>query len=99
MNGSEFNAMNGLYERFTLDRHLAEIDEAEDEAERSLAQEGKIKMVFNCGPSSEKCKCECPDGLCEHQWDGPPHYEKNMGTATCSRCGMWAINHDIWVMP
>ena len=43
MNGSAFNAMNGLYERFTLDRHLAELDEAEDEADRNTARELTIK--------------------------------------------------------
>ena len=36
MNESTFNAMNGLYERFTLDRHLAEIDEAERNTARKL---------------------------------------------------------------
>ena len=38
-----FNAMNGLYERFTLDRHLAEIDEVEDGADRNTARELTIK--------------------------------------------------------
>jgi len=36
MNGSAFNAMNGLFERFTLDRHLAEIEEEEHNTARKL---------------------------------------------------------------
>jgi hypothetical protein len=54
--------------------------------------------VFKCGSSSEKCKCNCPIS-CEHLWDGEPHIENGFGTATCSKCGMWAINHDMWVLP
>ena len=50
MNGSAFNAMNGLYERFTLDRHLAELDEAEDEAERNTARKLTIQdYKKDCG--------------------------------------------------
>jgi hypothetical protein len=63
----------------------------------------KLK-VFICGPSSDKCKCTCSQddnsNNCEHKWDGPwtPEPDDN-GTrsVTCSRCGMSAINHDIWL--
>lgn len=65
--------------------------------------------VFVCGPSSGKCQCKCPDGPCEHKWDGthidiPCYDAKGIpymggGSVTCSRCGMAAIDHDIWVMP
>lgn len=40
-----------------------------------------------------------PPGYCkddEHVMDGPPHYENGMGTATCSKCGAWAINVDMF---
>ena len=61
--------------------------------------------VFTCGPSTATCKCECgrePLGPCEHQWDGPerifdPATEGHGATATCSRCGMDAMAHDMWV--
>ena len=56
-------------------------------------------QVFGCGPSSDQCTCQCPDGPCEHKWDGPVHNEPQMSTATCSKCGELAINHDLWVMP
>jgi hypothetical protein len=56
--------------------------------------------VASCGPSTGTCICECSTGgSCEHVWDGPWFMENNMGTATCSRCGMKAIDHDIWVLP
>jgi len=55
--------------------------------------------VIACGPSSKTCKCECPDGPCGHVWDGPPRVEGTMESATCSKCGMAAIDHDLWVSP
>jgi hypothetical protein len=65
------------------------------EEERSL-------MVFECGPSSEECECHCPDS-CGHQWDGEPVEYKTgnltCGTVTCSKCGMFASEHDVWVLP
>lgn len=47
------------------------------------------KLDVHICPPVEECK---PD---EHVWDGPPHYEQNMGTVTCSKCGAWAINVDM----
>ncbi len=49
------------------------------------------------------CRCECPDGPCEHQWDGP-WVEINLGggggdSVTCSRCGITAIGHDLRCLP
>ena len=67
-----------------------------------------------CGPSSAKCRCECgrDDGtgdrlqkpLCEHVWDGPGQEAVYLdggssSSVTCSRCGMSALSHDMWVMP
>jgi hypothetical protein len=57
--------------------------------------------VHVCGPQSAKCSCECPDGPCEHVWDGELYTSSDgLGeSATCSRCGMVAMHHDMWVMP
>lgn len=56
--------------------------------------------IIVCGPSTPKCRCQCPDGPCEHQWDGP---EIDLGggaySVTCSRCGKDAMSHDMWVAP
>lgn len=58
--------------------------------------------IFICGPQSAKCKCECSrGGPCEHKWDGETYTAEDgrMETATCSRCGALAIEHDMWVLP
>ena len=56
--------------------------------------------IFMCGPQSRSCKCNCPKS-CEHDFTGPvvEFDEGRGGTVTCKKCGMWAINHDIWVLP
>lgn len=63
----------------------------------------KDVTVFACGPGNKKCKCECPDGPCEHKWDGWIEFEEDNGcagaTAVCSRCGMDAMTHSLWVGP
>jgi hypothetical protein len=61
-------------------------------------------VVFMCGPSSAHCVCQCPDGECEHKWDGPERTYTfpggaTLSTVTCSRCGMDASEHDLWVAP
>lgn len=58
-------------------------------------------MTFVCGPSEPpKCICKCPDGPCEHVWDGPVvEPDELSSTVTCSRCGITAMNHDLWTMP
>jgi len=56
--------------------------------------------IFACGPSTDKCRCECPNGPCEHKWDGPKlAISDNRGVSvTCSRCGMDAWAHDLWIV-
>lgn len=57
--------------------------------------------VFACGPQSAKCRCNCnaESRDCEHKWDGPWKELERGGSVTCSRCGMTAIDHDMWVGP
>jgi hypothetical protein len=47
------------------------------------------------------CYCACPDGPCQHIWDGEDYQDEDEGwiSATCSRCGTPAIHHDIRVLP
>jgi len=47
------------------------------------------------------CLCDCPTGECAHDWSGPREtFEDGSGdTVTCVHCGMWAINHDMRVLP
>jgi hypothetical protein len=41
------------------------------------------------------CYCACPDGPCQHVWDGPEETGDNYSSVTCSRCGTSAISHDM----
>lgn len=69
-----------------------------------LSSEDQV-TYFACGPSNSKCKCTCGvEGIphvCEHQWDGEgQEFDGGCGwTATCSRCGMTALSHSMWVGP
>jgi len=47
-----------------------------------------------------KCYCACPDGPCEHKWDGEWYDSQDglMQSATCSRCGTLAMSHSMGVM-
>ena len=56
------------------------------------------EVIVACGPSRPGCKCNCPES-CEHQWDGEVEEFHNGWSATCSKCGMSAMNHDLWVAP
>ena len=65
--------------------------------------------IHVCGPSNAKCKCECGVGpldengrfRCEHVWDGPEiSFDQGRGSsASCSRCGMSAYHHAMFVAP
>lgn len=49
----------------------------------------------------DACYCACPQGPCEHKWNGKP-YESEDGctwSTTCSRCGTVSLTHDMRVMP
>ena len=61
-------------------------------------------IISTCGPSTDKCKCQCPDGPCEHIFDGPTIEGDDIdgggwSSVTCSRCGMSALSHSMWVGP
>jgi len=56
------------------------------------------------GGGSKTCRCRCPDGPCEHEWDGWEEWEDpdtgcSGGSQVCSRCGMSAMSHDMRVGP
>ena len=57
----------------------------------------QILVHVSHGPGSHQCVCNCPDGPCEHVWDGPTEEGDNYHSATCSKCGKSAISHDMWV--
>lgn len=54
---------------------------------------------------SQGCYCACPDGPCQHEWDGPEWTDDDgegggfSSSATCSRCGAIAMYHDMRCAP
>lgn len=53
---------------------------------------------------SAQCYCACPDGPCQHLWDGPEvtSNDEDQGfwsSASCSRCGAVAMFHDMRCAP
>jgi len=52
-----------------------------------------------CGLAPTACVCACPEGPCEHIWDGEERtaYREASGarivSASCSRCGMASLYH------
>lgn len=89
-----------------------ELPTAEEVAADEVRWEAKLKEtlkslengvvpdgVFVCGPGTVgKCVCKCPES-CGHVWDGDAieDEENGISTATCSICGEWAMNHDMWL--
>lgn len=47
------------------------------------------------------CYCACPEGPCQHTWDGPEWISEDRCTAsaTCSLCGATAFSHDLRCAP
>lgn len=56
----------------------------------------KVKSSFDL----DACYCDCPYGLCEHDWQGGPEFEDGSGgSQVCIRCGLQAMSHDVCVAP
>ncbi len=97
------------------DEEFAELARKRDEAvqtvvDRICEEEGwdKSKALFHAS-HSHGCYCACPDGPCQHIWNGP---QQPVGleegedesqacgwSVTCSRCGTDAMSHDIRCAP
>ncbi len=85
------------FEKLRAERNAAVLAEAQkcaDDLGASLAD-----CAFNYDPNA--CYCACPDGPCEHTWNGPEwRAPDGCGcSVTCSRCGTTAMSHDIRVLP
>jgi hypothetical protein len=56
--------------------------------------------ISSCGPSRDRCLCECSSGgQCDHDWGGPEERTETSSSATCSKCGISAMAHSMWVSP
>ncbi len=48
----------------------------------------------------EACYCACPDGPCEHDFQGWREFEDGCGgEQVCDRCGTGAMSHSMRVAP
>lgn len=71
-----------------------------NEGKRLAAELGLDGPLF-CSHDPNACYCACPDGPCEHKWDGEP-WESTDGCAwsvTCSRCGETSMSHSMRTGP
>jgi hypothetical protein len=64
-----------------------------------MMEENPQLHIVWCGPSAAPCVCKCPDGPCEHKWDGEWEEDELTASVTCSRCGSVKMGHDMWVGP
>jgi hypothetical protein len=80
--------------------HEAEMEAHLKEVLESIGRGVVPPGVMVCGPGTiGKCKCLCPNGPCDHEWDGEviEDEENGISTKTCSRCGKWAMHHDMMI--
>jgi len=69
-----------------------------------MSDEKEVSVHICYGSGSPTCRCKCPDGPCEHVWDGEwkdwtEPSGAHIGSVTCSKCGMARIDHDMWCGP
>lgn len=89
------------------DEEFDELKRKRDEAIRAIVkavceEEGwdASEVKFH-SPDMSGCYCACPDGPCQHVWDGAQYTSEDecMFSATCSRCGAVAAYHDLRCAP
>lgn len=86
------------------DAEFDELKRVRDETTRKAVLEmckengwDPAKVAFHTS-NSGPCYCACPEGPCQHIWDGPEYVEKDQGymsSTTCSHCGAVAAYHDM----
>lgn len=87
------------------DEEFDELKRKRDEAVRAVVAEvarkwGRDPSEMRAHVSGEgPCYCACPDGPCQHIWDGPEYRDDNSSSVTCSRCGAVALDHDMRCAP
>lgn len=89
--------------RQPTEEEFAELARKRDEAAAAIVKEVVTKNGWDTSKvqvhhsHSHGCYCACPDGPCQHVWDGP-NWESEDRCAvsrTCSRCGAVAMYHDM----
>lgn len=97
------------------DEEFADLARKRDEAVEALVKtfcekEGwdPTKVSFHAS-HMDGCYCACPDGPCQHVWDGPDvplgleegedESQAHGWSSTCSKCGMDSFSHSMRVSP
>lgn len=87
------------------EEEFAELRRIRDNALKEVVAKTCEKMGWDPGEvhvhasHAGECYCACPEGPCQHTWDGPEWTDDNSSSATCSRCGAIAMYHDMRVGP
>ena len=90
---SEFEALKRQRDR-AFERSVAEA------CERMGWDRNEVTVRKCCGGASQECYCACPDGPCQHEFDGWREFEGGRGgEQVCSRCGMGAMSHSMRTGP
>ncbi len=80
------------FEMLRANRNLAVQAIIEDFAKSFGGDPAKVQSSFN--PNA--CYCACPDGPCEHNFQGWRDFEDGSGGETvCKRCGTGAMSHSL----
>ena len=59
----------------------------------------RSKVLFHAS-GADGCYCACPDGPCEHEFDGWREFEDGRGgEQVCRKCGMGAMGHSLRFLP
>lgn len=72
-------------------------DEALERAIQAFCDEhGWDRSTVQAHASPGGCYCACPDGPCEHDFQGWRAFEDgNGGEQVCTKCGMGAMSHSL----
>jgi len=84
------------FERLRRERNESVEKMLEDICREHGWERSEVRSTFN----PDACYCACPDGPCEHDFQGwRPFYDGRGGEQVCSRCGMGAMTHSMRVAP
>lgn len=87
------------FEQLKTARDAALSQLAETMAREHLGWDGKEPLHFHTHGTSG-CYCACPDGPCQHEFEGWREFEDgNGGERVCKHCGLGAMSHDLRVAP
>lgn len=80
----------------------AERNRKRREKEAEWEAEGYTVLGRGCAHNADDaCYCDCPDGPCEHTWDGKTWTSADglSMSVTCSRCGITSLSHSMRTGP